>query len=142
MNTIKQKLQLTGLLFLLPILTIAQQSDFVINRDIELKGNTSDEQITIDIEADCPRLSLKVMSIIQAGVLKIEIIDPAGVNQGSFSVESQISGGESQRESVEGQINKMIKDPIAGTWVIRIKSTKAHGRLRINTLIAHPKMNN
>ena len=71
--------------------TFKDETKSVMQRTLEFTNATNTEEIKIEVElVDC-FFQLEVKSSIMNGELKIEIYDPTGKKQGSFSVGCQIN---------------------------------------------------
>ena len=117
---------------------IAQKTQFNLDRNIQLKNQDSNEKnIKINVASNTSSLNLLIASFVYLGNVTIEIFDPNGLKKGNFSVESQVEetipiSGE-PNETVQGQINQRIESPIKGTWIVKIRPTKAVGTVNIQT---------
>lgn len=110
-----------------------QCSGVNLTRNIHLKGSSSTEKIKIEVTENTNCIHLGINSIIQSGSLTIEVYDPKGNKQGNFSVESQIGSNKQFGESVCGQIQKTIKTPLKGEWIVKLIPNKAKGEVSICT---------
>ena len=104
-------------------------------RSIELEASSDNESITLQVEKDVECLQIGVNSTIKSGSLTMEIYDPKGNKQGNFSVESQISSSSAsqgkKKELVCGQLNKTIKEPMAGAWQVKLFPKTVTGTINI-----------
>lgn len=127
-KSIKIIVTVSLLLFMAP-LAFGQHCGNTTTRTIELEDSSDNEAIKLEVEGNTECLQIGVNSTIKSGSLTMEIYDPKGDKQGNFSVESQISSntssGGKKKELVCGQLNKTIKEPMAGTWTIRLKPKKS-----------------
>jgi len=130
MKNFIKSIHVVGLLFFLPFITVAQQTDSDLNRTIELNGSTDQKTITITVEPGTVHLDIKIRSILEEGQLRVEIYDPNGEKQGTLSATSDPSS-DSVREKVEGRLNKIAKDPMPGEWTVRLQYMDAHGRVQL-----------
>lgn len=125
---------------------IIQQQDtrFSLSRKIMLKPNDSkSKDITLNINKKTEKFFLNISCEVKVGSLTVKIYDPNGDKQGEFSVESQmkdekyesgiISIDNINREIVEGNISKEIKNPVKGNWIIKLIPKKTHARISINS---------
>ena len=120
---------------------IAQSFTFDLKRSINLTSNDKDDQsIILNVTEKTSSLGLDINCKVLLGSLKIEIYNPKGEKQGEFAVESQLKEklplnyDESlNRELVEGKIEKIISDPIAGKWIIKLIPTKTYASIKINS---------
>ena len=106
-----------------------------ISRNIQLDGSSKIEEIKLDVAEDISCLQIAVNSTIKSGSLTMEIFDPKGDKQGNFSVESQINSSSSSnaKELVCGQLNKTIKEPMKGKWIIKLKPKNVTGDITIHS---------
>ena len=109
----------------------SQSCGNMTTRQIELSDSSDNESIELDVSKDIKCLMIGVGSTIESGSLTMEIFDPKGDKQGNFSVESQISSSAKKKEKVCGQLNKTFKDPMPGTWVVKLKPKKVTGTISI-----------
>ncbi len=114
-------------------LAFAQHCGNMTTRTIELEDSSDNEAIKLEVEDNTECLQIGVNSTIKSGSLTMEIFDPKGDKQGNFSVESQISSNAKKKELVCGQLNKTFKEPIAGTWTVRLKPKRVTGKINIHS---------
>ncbi|MEM7186862.1 MAG: hypothetical protein AAF466_09400 [Bacteroidota bacterium] len=120
-------------------LAFAQHSSChsTLTRSIKLDNSSKKEEIKIEVADDVKCLGIGLNSTISEGSLTVEIFDPNGDKQGNFSVESQMSSSSSSEgknsEMVCGQLNKTIKEPMKGDWVVKLKPKKVTGKIQINS---------
>ena len=139
MNTFIKSLRLTCFILLVPFITIGQQTDLHINRSIELSGNTSEEQIVIEVEAGAIELNINIRGRLTLGEVEVEIIDPSGERQGNLSMKNHVKAGDNKRETVNGRLSKNVKNPAPGQWIIRLKSVEAKGNINLNSRLLYSK---
>jgi hypothetical protein len=87
--------------------------------------------VILNIEEDVDRLELVINSSLTAGNLKIDVYDPKGNNQGTFSVGTQLNADKLER--VNGNIKKSLKDPQSGNWKVSITPREVTGTITIQT---------
>jgi len=127
------------LLLLLGPIAMAQQdcTDFSITRTIHLNESSNTKEIKLEVNDDVKCLQIGLISTIESGALTIEIYDPNGDKQGNFSMESDLSSNSSSagknKDLVCGQLNKTIKDPMKGNWIVKLKPKKVTGEIMINS---------
>ena len=127
------------LVLLLGPIAMAQQdcTDFSITRTIQLDASSKTKEIKLEVNDDVKCLQIGLISTIESGALTIEIYDPNGDKQGNFSVESGLSSSSSSagknKDLVCGQLNKTIKDPMKGNWIVKLKPKKVTGEIMINS---------
>ena len=129
-------------MFLLTNLSFGQGTELDLKRSINLSGDSETKEIEIKVEDENLLLNIIIKSNVKYGALTIEIYDPNGEKQGNFSVGSQLSSKRSSTESkdekskneeVNGQIEKKIKEPVKGNWIIKIIPNKAEGTVLIRS---------
>ncbi|MBO3116077.1 hypothetical protein J4050_04925 [Winogradskyella sp. DF17] len=150
MTTIQNKC--TALLFLtFSFISFAQDSTFNLRREIQLHDYDSKEKtITLNVGSDTNQLYIMINCRVMKGSISIGIFSPSGEKKGDFEIESQFdetSKRTNEKETgivegrptkttteiVEGRINKNIKTPEKGKWLIKIKPTNTNGVLQIDT---------
>ena len=124
-----------ALFILLPNNANAQQysqkqcSGTSMTRTIELDDSSETEKIKIDVAEDTKNLSFNVYGLVKSGSLTVEVYDPKGNKHGNFSVESQIKASSTAKEKVCGQMQRSIKDPVKGKWVIKLIPKNVTGEI-------------
>lgn len=101
-------------------------------RNITLNNDSKPENVTVTIEPGTETIDLMISSTIETGKLKIELLNPAGIKQGNFTVETQLNGN--KRERVAGKLQKSLEEPQPGDWKIKIVPTAVKGSVQIQTL--------
>lgn len=123
---------------------LAQTNHTVLDMDrqIDLHGDSTTEEIKIEIQKGTAGLDLSINSMIKAGSLTIEIYNPDGVKKGNFSVGGQLKpstidrnkrDGGGKKELANGRISKYIEKPKLGNWVIKIIPEHAEGGVHIRS---------
>jgi hypothetical protein len=102
-----------------------------LQREIRMELDSRSEEIILNIEEDVDRADLVINSSLSAGTLRIELFDPVGKKEGTFSIGKQLDSIKSER--VHGNIRKSLKTPEAGSWKISIIPTDATGTITIQT---------
>lgn len=105
---------------------------------IQLKEESGKKEVLIKVEEDVPAISVNINGAITNGQVRVEIFDPAGKKQGSFSIENTNS---SSKEVVNGSLNKNINSPAKGDWKVVVNAEKASGHIFINSM-QQAKMHN
>jgi hypothetical protein len=76
-------------------------------------------------------LLIAVATSLNQGSIVVDILDPKGVKQGTFTLvadEPSVVGGKTKYTgSVAGQMQKQFRFPIKGEWIIRATPTTAKG---------------
>ncbi|MEO5601548.1 MAG: hypothetical protein ABIR06_11545 [Cyclobacteriaceae bacterium] len=109
--------------------TVRSDTRVTLQREITLDKDSKSEEVILKIEDDVDRFELIINSKVITGNLKIEVYDPKGNKQGTFSVGTQLNGEKSER--VNGKISKSLKHPQSGNWKVNIFPTKATGIITI-----------
>jgi hypothetical protein len=109
-----------------------QSTEFKFQRNIQLEDCKENEEITISIAENTKKFKLMIDTSVSEGKATVEIYDSNAKKQGVFSVGTQLNVQNS--ELARGTINKALLEPQAGTWKVKIISTKAKGIITINTL--------
>jgi hypothetical protein len=118
-------------LFLTSFVIAQERTSFNINRIIELKNESDNKEVTIEVnEKEC-RFNLQINSLATAGEIRVEIYDPEGKKQGNFSVGCEVNSKNSN-ETVNGMISKLIENPSQGKWKVKILPKNANGKVAIN----------
>jgi len=100
-------------------------------RIVEFNNDTKSEEIIINIKEQTPIFELMINSTINAGKLKVEVVDPAGITQGNFTVSANSTFDKG--ETTNGNISKCLKNPQQGDWKVKFFSIKANGKIIIKT---------
>jgi|GEM_PF-2884539 len=98
------------------------------------ESTKAESKITVGNEYNY--LSLNINADLLKGTFLVEILDPKGVKQGSFSLvteESSVKGSNTTvTERVMGNIRKEFRNPMKGDWIVRITPEKATGGVSIS----------
>ena len=113
--------------------TLSGQPETMFNmtRMIELDKDSEKEEIIIDVKENTQKFRLSINSGIENGTLTIELYDPKNVKKGNFTIGTQLKS--SKRETVNGDINKSIKEPEVGQWKVMIIPKNVSGAIQIKT---------
>ncbi len=100
------------------------------------KSESKKSEYKISMTEDHNILKVTINSSFSEGVVVVEIIDPKGEKQGSFTLkrDEPIVNGDntSSSEVVDGFITKLFRFPIKGEWIIRSLPTAATGNMEID----------
>jgi nitrogen fixation protein FixH len=120
--------------------TYGQENMLNLQRTIPLKQKTKEQKIEIEVSGDVDQFDLKIMCDIEKGKVTIEVFDPAGRKQGKFTLGSEDYKAEPNEEGEltyadreQGKLEKSVKDPDNGIWIIRVTQQKAKGYLNIRS---------
>ena len=123
-----------------------------VNKEFRFQNESSTQEVNFEVGMDCKEIRFKCNGEISSGHLNILFIDPNGKKEGGFTLEAQdrSSGTNSNSNSnsdeqsnsyvfvftgngkSRGNMHKNISAPIAGTWVVRIKTDKVSGKAEVN----------
>ncbi|PCH77149.1 MAG: hypothetical protein COB98_04235 [Flavobacteriaceae bacterium] len=96
---------------------------------ITFENDNKSEEVIINIKEQTPTLELKIKGTISYGELKVKVIDPKGKVRKKFSIKAK---GPNKNETTIGEINKILKKPASGKWIIKISIIKGTGTIEIN----------
>ncbi|RIJ49395.1 hypothetical protein D1614_07595 [Maribellus luteus] len=74
-----------------PDFTIKEETRFLMQRTIEFSNASEKEELTIKVNMQNCMFDFEIKSAVNNGKLDVEVYDPAGKKQGSFSVGCQIN---------------------------------------------------
>ena len=103
-------------------------------RNIEFDQSSETQSVNIAVSEGNSQLCFGISSTLKSGDLTVEIYDPNGKDYGNFSIEGNNSASAKNKDMVCGQINKQIKDPMKGDWVVKLLPSQANGQIAIHTL--------
>lgn len=134
------------IIFLVPLSSLGQnlennnssirssETKVELERNITLENDSEAEEVIIEIKDRTQRLELLILSKVGNGKVTIELYDPNGTRQGSYTVGTLVNS--EKEEMVNGKIRKSLFDPQAGKWKVKIIPINATGRIQINTAFA------
>ncbi|MBN1926523.1 MAG: gliding motility-associated C-terminal domain-containing protein [Prolixibacteraceae bacterium] len=111
-----------------------QETKVDLQRNIRLENDSKPEEIIINIEKGARGFELMISSQVKIGKLTIEVFDPNGIKEGTFSVGTQLNS--EKQEIANGNIRKSFTEPLSGNWKVKIIPTKATGNIRIQTAVS------
>jgi hypothetical protein len=80
-------------------------------------------------------LGISIQSQFSKGIVVVEIFDPKGDKQGSYTLKTEetvvLGDNTSSGEVVTGEFDKYFKLPINGEWIIRAVPTSATGTIQL-----------
>lgn len=122
-------------------------TQFNIERQIFLNDESENLEIILSVSEQDKSLLLKIQSAIVGGELTIEIYNPKNEKQGNYSISTQLKSAPLNsnvdpivnawvvkglnKETVQGNITRSIKNPVKGNWVVKIIPKKAVGNVKI-----------
>lgn len=106
------------------------------SRQLSFKEESSKAESKVTVGNEYNYLKLTIGAELSKGTFLVEILDPKGVKQGSFSLvteESTVKGNNTTvMEKVMGNIMKEFRNPMKGDWIVRITPEKATGGVSIS----------
>ena len=105
------------------------------SRSLGFQNESKKSEVKITMTNEYNYLGISIRSKFIKGTLVVEIFDPKGDKQGSYTLkteetvvlgENTISG-----EQVSGEFDKYFKFPINGEWIIRAVPTSATGTIEL-----------
>lgn len=100
-------------------------------RSLLLERDSKSESIRISVNNEVQRLDLMINARVGEGKLTIEIYSPSGKKEWNMTVGSQTNSN--KREEVSGSIKKMLIEPDAGDWIVKLKPENATASIEILT---------
>lgn len=144
----KNLIKITSLILLLVGLNGISfgQDYFKVERNSPITfDNESD---TVVFKIDCTDeynfLSVQIESQLNQGQLMIELIDPKSNLIGNYTIITMSPSEHGKmvdyKEKVQGKLEKSIREPFIGSWLVRIIPVGALGKTTINyTLAQNPR---
>jgi len=99
-------------------LLFSQENNNIL-KHINISEQSKIEKVNVDILEETIHFSFSISCNTRAGVVKVEIYNPKGEKVDNITVKNLIKKA-SLVENVNGQLNKKIKYPDKGIWVIKI----------------------
>jgi len=139
----KNTIRITCLIFLLVGLNIISlgQDYLKLERNYSIAFNN--ESVPTEFEVDFTNeynfLSFKITGELSEGQLLIELIDPKKNLVRSCSVVTVAPSKQGEmtlyKEYVQAKLEKSVREPIVGIWLVRITPLNAKGRTRMHTIL-------
>ena len=105
------------------------------DRTLYFTNESKKSEVKITMTDDYNYLGISIRSEFNQGKIVVEIIDPKGEKQGSYTLktEEQVVLGDNTKstEDVSGEFDKYYKFPISGEWIIRAVPTAATGNIKL-----------
>jgi len=98
---------------------------------VNLQGESKPKEVIVKVEKEIPVMFLTINGGIKSGSVSVEIYDPNGKKQGSFTIEND---ADENSEVTNGSINRSFKAPMKGKWKVRVDSNKAYGNVFITSI--------
>lgn len=99
-------------------LLFSQENDNIL-KHINISKQTKIEKVHVEVLEETIQFSFSISCNTRAGVIKVEIYNPKGEKVDEITVKNLVNKA-SLVENVNGQLNKKIKYPDKGIWVIKI----------------------
>lgn len=107
------------------------QNNNNILKHINISAQSKIEKVNVEILEETIHFSFSISCNTRAGSIKIEIYNPNGEKVDDITVKN-LAKKASLIENVNGQLNKKIKYPEEGTWVIKIIPTNSIASISIS----------
>ena len=116
--------------------TSSQESLSIIrHRRFQFDDESTIAETKIKATDEFNTLLISIATGLDKGTIIVDILDPKGVKQGSYTLvadEPTVVGGKTKYSgSVNGQIQKQFRYPMKGEWIIRATPTNAKGSVNI-----------
>jgi len=103
-------------------------------REIRFENDSKPEEIVINISEETMKIDLMINSRVSKGKLTMDLYDPSGLKQGTFTVGTQLNS--EKQEIANGNIRKSLKEPLSGDWKVKLIPINATGDISIQTTIS------
>lgn len=115
-----------------------EQSRLSSEKSISFDNESESTKVEVGVEEKYNFLQFQIHCRLQAGSVKILLLNPKGVEKGEIVVKAEndnISKGKKTtvREEVSGEMDKVFRDPVAGNWIVKVMPTNAVGEIRIRS---------
>ena len=105
-------------------------------KSLKFAGESKKAEVIIKSSSEYNYLKIAINCMLEEGDITIDIIDPNGKKQGTFTIKSDkttnIGSKTEIREMVSGSMNKVLSEPINGEWIIRAIPSSAKGNAQFN----------
>jgi hypothetical protein len=122
-----------------------EYSKLASEKSISFDNESESTKVEIGVEEKYSYLQFQIHCRLQAGAVKILLLNPKGVEKGEIAVKAEndnISKGKNTTvlEVVSGEMEKVFRDPLAGDWIVKVMPANAVGEIRIQSVrIYNPK---
>ncbi|TSA32606.1 MAG: hypothetical protein D4R64_15820 [Porphyromonadaceae bacterium] len=104
-------------------------------RTLDFKNESKKAEVKVNMTEEYNYLKIKIISQFNQGSVILEIVDPKGEKQGTYTAKSDepvlIGDKTSTRESVNVEMEKTFNPPLKGEWIIRAIPASATGYISI-----------
>jgi len=102
-----------------------------VEQTLELEDDSRKDEVILNIPENTREMQIKVYGRISSGRLVIELYDPNGKKEGTFSLSTRGNPGKSSQAT--GNLTKSLRDPEGGDWVIMIVPGNVTGHIAIHS---------
>lgn len=110
---------------------IQSSTEVELRRSLTFEKDSKNEDISISINKKILRLDLLVGAKVDEGKIIVEIYSPSGKKEWDITVGNQTNSN--KNEVVYGTIKKMLIEPEAGDWIVKLKPENATATIDIRT---------
>lgn len=125
------KLTIISLIIFSSTNLLFSQTNNNILKTIEITKKSSVEKINIEILEETISFSFSISCNARAGIVKIEIYNPKGEKVDNITIKNLVKK-KRLIENINGQLNKKIKYPDKGIWVIKITPNNSVANVAIS----------
>lgn len=114
--------------------SMSSKTKIDLQRNIRFENDSKSEEIVINIREKTKRFELMINSRVSKGKLTIDLYDPSGLKQGTFTLGTQLNS--EKHEIANGNIRKSLNEPQFGDWKVVLIPINSTGDIRIQTAIS------
>ena len=113
------------------------KDDITINRSrsMAFQNESKKSEVKITMTDEYNYLGISIRSKFIKGTVVVEIIDPKGEKQGSYTLKTEetvvLGDNTTSGEEVSGEFDKYFRLPLNGEWIIRAVPTMATGNIQL-----------
>jgi hypothetical protein len=102
-----------------------------VEQMLELENDSREDEVVLSIPENTREMQIKVYGQISNGRLVVELYDPNGKKEGTFSLSTKGKPGKNAQAT--GNLTKSLRDPEAGDWIVKILPANVTGDIGIRS---------
>ena len=97
---------------------------------ISFNNDSKTEEIIINVKDKTPVMDLNINGSVSYGTLKLEVFNPNGESVRRVKIKVKLKNPNKNGVSI-GEINKFVKNPELGNWMVKLTGVKVTGKINI-----------
>lgn len=113
--------------------TASETTSISFETKVYLENSSGPEVVNIEVKEGTKEIMIEIIGELHIGRVDITLYDPNSKKNGNFSIVAGSPTG--SRRMASGSMNKTLREPLTGTWTVKIKPEAGIGDVRVRSYL-------